>query len=297
MAGRSSLARVLSSTAVNSVVGALGLLVPAATVLSKQESLRNAFAVVCAVLVVGIVFRDQWLKSRQLVVARGDPALMADEQFFRTIERDVVQRAVGEIEDLADGYLRVFAAEVPYISTMLFKTLLSQESVGKTVHATDLTRDPKVLMTRREYLAVNRQLVRSGGSIQRVFICRGVDMAERQFADDLLKLVDQHRAIGVTCGLAVRERLRPTEAVDFVIFGGAAVLVEDEQGGVAYAEGRSTVHFRRLEAWRDRFTTIWESNETPAATEQLARFERVVRSMTGTGQWRPDLVQEALDAG
>lgn len=296
MAGRTSAARLLSSTAVNTIVGALGILVPLAAFLSEQELLRNVFVTGCATLVVGIVSRDQWLKSQQLMVPRGIPSSMADEEFYRSVARDVTHRTIGDMEDLADGHLRVFASEVPYVSVLLFRTLISLESSSKSVQAADLTSDPRVLLTRRDYLAVNRQLVRAGGSVQRVFICRTASLADQQFAVALLELIDQHRAVGVTCGIAVRERLRPTEAVDFVVVARAAVLVEDEQGSIGYDSGRSTVHFKRVEVWRDRFASIWESNETPAATEQLARFEPVVRHMVSSGVWQADSVTDVLEA-
>lgn len=219
---------------------------------------------------------------------------MADAVFFRVIERDVINRTVTEMEDLADGYLRVFASEVPYVSLLLFRTLATTDGTQKQIFATDLTRNPKILLTRQDYLAANRHLIKAGGSIQRIFVCRVDNLMTQSFAEDLIALVDQHRSVGVLCGLAIWDQLRATEAIDFVVFSRAAVLVEDEQGDVAYTIGRSTVHFKRVEVWLDRFFRLWEGNETPAATEQLANYEFVVRRMTSSNLWSGEQVRKSL---
>ncbi|MFJ6070004.1 hypothetical protein ACIQFU_04040 [Streptomyces sp. NPDC093065] len=43
------------------------------------------------------------------------------------------------------------------------------------------------------------------------------DLARRDFARSLSALVDHHRSLGVQCALAVRDRLRADQAVDFVV--------------------------------------------------------------------------------
>jgi hypothetical protein len=263
--------------------------------LLRYDALEHVLLVVAAALIVALVAREQWLTKRQIVANRGDPAEMADAGFFQAIEHDVIKRKLNEIEDLADGYLRVFASEVPYVSILLLRTLTSSPVANKSVLATDLTRDPKILLTRREYLATNRNLVKAGGSVQRIFVCAGDHLVTPDFARDLLVLVDQHRAAGVVCGLAVREQLRPTEAVDFVVVGQAAVLVEEEQGDVGYGSGRSTVHFKRVAIWRDRFTRVWESNEYPSASEQLTVYEAATRPLLSQGSWSDHDVRLALD--
>lgn len=159
----------------------------------KNSAAKNTFLIVCATLIVALVFREQWLKTRQIVAPRGDPSDMADAVFFRVIERDVINRTVTEMEDLADGYLRVYASEVPYVSLLLFRTLAAIDGAQKQIFATDLTRNPKILLTRQDYLAANRHLIRAGGSIQRIFVCKVDNLMTQSFAEDLIALVDQHR--------------------------------------------------------------------------------------------------------
>jgi len=290
------IAKLASSTGVNTMIGIVGLAIPAAAYVTRHGAAREVLLVALAVVIVGLVIRDQWLKDRQVTAWRGDPSEMANAKFFKEIERDVVARTLSQMEDLADGYLRVFASEVSYISVLLFRTLTNSEIGGKLVQATDLTRDPAVLMTRRDYLGVNRHLIRSGGSVQRIFICKVENLTRKQFAEDLLTLVGQHRSIGVLCGLAVWDTLTAHQAIDFVIFSGSAVLVEDEQGDEGYQNGRSTVHFKRLEIWCNTFQALWEANETASAAERLAHYEEIVRRQLVANEWAETDVRNTLYA-
>lgn len=291
---RITVASLVSSTAVNTIIGLFGLAVPAAAYVAKHTAVTETLLIVAAVVIIALVLKDQWLKERQITTPLGDPSKMADAKFFKEIQRNVVARTIAQMEDFSDGYLRVFASEVPNISILLFRTLANGESDNKLVQATDLTRDPAVLMTRRDYLGVNRLLIRSGGSVQRIFICKIEHLTSQQFAADLLKLVDQHRSIGVICGLAIWDSLTAHQAVDFVVFARSAVLVEDEQGDKDYQNGRSTVQFKRIDAWRDVFQTLWESNETASAGERLALYEKVVRHQLLIDEWAGDTVRESI---
>ena len=294
MPKRFSVVKVASSTALNTIIGVLALAIPAAAYITKHGPVTEVLLVLAAVVIVFLVLKDQWLKERQITAPRGDSSDMADTKFFKEIERDVIARTVTQMEDLADGYLRVFASEVPYISVLLFRTLSNSDSDSKLVQATDLTRDPSVLMTRRDYLGINRHLIRSGGSVQRIFICKVENLTSIKFAQDLLKLVDQHRSIGVLCGLGVWDTLTAYQAIDFVIFARSAVLVEDEQGDEGYQNGRSTVHFKRLDTWRNTFQTLWEANETSSAAERLAIYEELARRQLTGNEWDANKIRNTI---
>ncbi|MEU5547848.1 hypothetical protein AB0G85_36965 [Streptomyces sioyaensis] len=119
---------------------------------------------------------------------------------------------------------------MPRLSVMLVKTVVEAQSEPQRILAADLTTNPALLTRRREYLTANRQMIESGGRINRLFIAWRDDLAREEYARDLLALINQHRQIGVTAGLAIRDRLRPEEAVDYIVFAAAAALVEEEQG-------------------------------------------------------------------
>jgi hypothetical protein len=178
---------------------------------------------------------------------------------------------------------------------MLFRVLIESGSQPQRVLAADLTTNPSLLTARREYLAVNRQLVEAGGTVQRLFICWTDDLVKQDFARSLLELIDHHRSLGVQCALAVRDRLRADQAIDFVVISKAAVLVEEEQGDAEYLRGRSSVYFKSVERWAGRFESIWGHGST-SAPFALSSYEAQVRPMLAAQTWDEEAVR-ATSAG
>ena len=285
----------LTSPITNTVLGALGLLVPFVAWAAKKSFVKDVALVIETVIVIALVVYVVWLRSAYHQLRRANAKRMSDPKFFDAMRRELETDLVNEFEEIADGNVHVYAGDVPRVSVLLYKTLLSGDHHLKRVLATDLTTDPKILGQRREYLAINRKLIDSGGSIQRVFICRSTDLLRRSFAADLLSLVAEHRALGVQCGMAVREWLRPDQAVDFVVVAEAAVLVEDEQGDESYGVGRSTVSFRSVAKWSRKFGEIWNPAEGNTAVVRLNNYIATVEPMLDQSQWRPTAVRAGLE--
>lgn len=95
------------------------------------------------------------------------------------------------------------------------------------------------------------------------------------------------------CALAIRDRLRADQAIDFVVVSDAAVLVEEEQGDAEYIQGRSSVYFKQVERWAGRFESTWGhgSNSAPFA---LQRYEAQVRPMPAA-TWADSSVRATVD--
>lgn len=218
---------------------------------------------------------------------------MDDAQFYAMVRAKVERDIVQDYEQIASGHMRVYSTEVPRLSVMLVKTLIEAQSQPQRILAADLTTDPSLLTQRREYLAANRQMIESGGQINRLFIAYQADLTREDYARNLLALINQHRQLGVTCGLAVRDRLRPEQAVDYIVVAAGAALVEEEQGDADYTRGRSTVHFQGVDRWRERFEEVWSAH---SATTTLQTYETLTRPMIDGGAWDADRVTQALDA-
>jgi hypothetical protein len=86
----------------------------------------------------------------------------------------------------------------------------------------------------------------------------------------------------VQCGIAVRDRLRADQAIDFVVFANAAVLVEEEQGDAEYTRGRSSVYFKSVERWSGRYESVW-GHGAQAAPFVLQTYEVAARPMLEPG--------------
>ena len=251
---------------------------------------------VLVVLSLGVVASQIWLRRAYLRLRRADAKIMADPVFFDLVRRDVERDLAMGYEDIAVGLWRVYASEVQRIGLELLRKLSAPEVSNKVVRATDLTTNPELLGSRSEYLAGNRRFISSGGVVKRLFIVRRQDLLAAGFAEELLALITQHRSIGVQCGIEVRDRLRPEQAVDFVLFGVSGVLIEEQQGDADYLSGRSSVDFRNVDRWIGIFDTLWPENGVPTPVMRLQQYEATVRQLLGENAWDALRVGKALDS-
>ncbi|MEW1678107.1 hypothetical protein [Streptomyces noursei] len=286
----------LASPGLANLIGLVGIITPVVAWATKAPDLKNVLLAAETGIVVVLVGSHIWLRKRFITLRRAhNLKAMDDAAFYESVREQVERDLVQDYEEIANGHLRVYASDVPRLSVMLVRTLINTQAQPQRILAADLTTDPSLLTRRREYLAANRQMIDSGGQINRLFIVRRDDLAREDYARDLLTLINQHRQIGVTAGLAVRDRLRPEEAVDYIVFAGAAVLVEEEQGDSDYNHGRSSVHFQGIDRWTERFDNVWGTG-AHAAPVTLQAYEALARPMLDGGTWDSDRVRQALDA-
>lgn len=287
--------RVLSSPLLNTALGLVGLVVPLIAWAAGRSLVKDLLLILETLVLAGMWAYVIWIRSAYIQLRRANAKSMSDARYFEAIRKELESALISDFDEIADGKMHVYATEVPRISVMLYRVLLETGCEPRRVLATDLTTDPRILGQRREYLAVNRRFIDSGGIIKRAFICRHADLLRRAFAVDLLELISQHRSMGVQCGLVVREWLRPDEAVDFVVVGMAAVLIEEEQGDEKYGVGRSSVSFKYAAKWAVRFESVWAPEGSYSAPIRLARYEAAVRAMLDAGTWRPSTARASLE--
>jgi len=284
---------VASSPAVNTLVGVIGLAIPIAAWVNNRPGVKNALLGAETVLLIAVVLNHWWLHRVYVRLRRASSRTMSDSKYFDLFRSHFEGSIAEEYEMIADGHLQVYSTEVPRISALLLNTLTESECQPRRVLATDLTTDPQVLTTRTEYITATQKLITSGGTFMRIYICWEKDLSKQAFAAALLPLVDYHRSLGVKCGLAVRDRLRADQAIDFVVITGGAVLVEEEQGDSAYLRGRSSIYFKNISRWADRFTSIWGDEATSPAVLRLTAYETAARPML-TGSWDTNKITTAL---
>lgn len=285
---------VLSAPAVNVAVGLLGLAVPIAAWSASRVSVKNALLVVETVLLLLVITNHLILRRMFVQLRRANNRDMSDPEYFDRVRSHLEEDLIADFGELASGHLQVYASEVPRLSVLLLRSLIDCSVQPRQVLAADLTTDPSLLTTRREYLAVNRLLIEQGGTVKRVFICWSRDLASKDFTQKLLALVDHHRDLGVQCGLAVRDGLRAEQAIDFVVVAQSAVLVEEDQGDVSYIRGRSSVYFKGVGRWIGRFESIW-GHGTVSSAAALTSYERTTRPMLANGSWDADKARACIE--
>ncbi|MEU1377988.1 hypothetical protein ABZ442_30690 [Streptomyces triculaminicus] len=285
---------VLASPALANVIGLAGIVTPIAAWLTARGTTKNVLLVVETVIVMLLVGSHIWLRKRFIQLRRANNLRdMDDAHYYDLVRAKLEHELVSDYGAVADGHMQVYAGEVPRLSVMLLQTLLESESQPQRILASDLTTDPSLLTRRREYLAANRQLLNNGGSIQRLFIAYERDLNREDYARSLLQLIGYHREMGVTCGLAVRDRLRADQAVDVIIISAAAALVEDEQGDADYSKGRSTVHFKGVDRWIARFEGVW-GNGADSAPAALRAYETAARPLLDSA-WDETRIRQTVD--
>jgi hypothetical protein len=287
----------LSTQVANAVaVVIVGVVASAYGSLGRDDQLRNVLFGLVVILIAVIIGTQIWLRNAYLRLRRANAKGMADPGLYDVVRRRVERDLTVGYEDIAAGRWRMYASEVPRESTQLLHDVLEAPSSDNVVRATDLTTNPHLLETRSEYLAANRRFISSGGVIRRLFIVWRRDLESAEFAAGFLALMAQHRSIGVQCGLAVRDRLRPEQAVDFVVFGMGAVLIEEEQGDADYVGGRSSVDFRSVGRWIDTFDQLWPLNGAPTPVMRLQQYEATARQSLDAESWDAVRVGKALDS-
>ncbi|MEV1061566.1 hypothetical protein [Streptomyces sp. NPDC050263] len=276
----------------NALVGIAGVAVPVAAWVAQRSMVKDVLLAVETVLLLLMVANHMWLRRIYIQLRRANDRHMSDAQYFARVREQLERELIAGFGEIADGHLQVYASEVPRLSVLLYQALIDSRTEPKRVLAADLTTDPNVLTQRREYLAVNRRLIEAGGTVQRLFICWQDDLARQEFARALLSLIDHHRSLGVQCALAVRDRLRADQAVDFVVISKAAVLLEEEQGDADYRRGRSSVYFKQVERWAGRFESVW-GHGSDSAPFTLQSYEAAVRPLLDAGTWDELVVRGA----
>ncbi|MEU6481040.1 hypothetical protein ABZ858_30015 [Streptomyces sp. NPDC047017] len=272
----------------------MGIVTPIIAWLTARGTTKNVLLIAETVIVMMLVGSHIWLRKRFIQLRRSNNLRdMDDAYYYDLIRAKLEHELVSDYGAVADGHLQVYASEVPRLSVMLVQALLEARSQPQRVLASDLTTDPGLLTRRREYLAANRQLLQAGGTINRLYIAYERDLVREDYARSLLQLIDHQREMGVTCGLAVRDRLRADQAVDVIIISAAAALVEDEQGDADYTRGRSTVHFKGVGRWITRFESAW-GNGADSAAAALRTYENTARPLLGSA-WDDIRIRQTVD--
>ncbi|MFZ3475921.1 hypothetical protein ACODT3_40815 [Streptomyces sp. 4.24] len=275
---------VLNSNALSAIITIVGVAAPVVGWAVARVNLK-ALLIVQAVLILILAAGHYWTRKTYVPLRRVTSLKFMDNaEYYDRVRAKLEAELISNYNEIADGHLRVYASDVPRFSALLVNTVTETQTEPQHILAADLTTNPGLLSGRREYINASRRFTEAGGRIDRIYIVHAADLAKRDFAAALLDLADAHRDLGVTCGLAVRDRLRADQAVDYVVLAGAAALVEEEQGDAEYNRGRSSVYFKGVGRWSERFKDTWGQG-ADSAPRTLQAYEAVVRPMLAAGAW------------
>ncbi|HEX3514649.1 MAG TPA: hypothetical protein VHT26_11680 [Trebonia sp.] len=282
------LADIMSSHVLNVLVGIIGIAMPAIAWASHRTATADILLAVETVLVLFLVTGHVWLRRTHIYLRRPASGSMSDPRFFDLVRSRLESDLIADFGEIADGHLLAYAADIPRLLILMLQILTDSPVQPKRALATDLATSP-LLYAGREYLAANRRLIEVGGEIRRIFISWEADLVTERYARELHELVDGHRAAGVQCGLAVRDRLSAEQAVDFIAISQAAVGVQDDPP----TRGRLSVHFKNVDRWVWRHESIWGHGQL-SAVSALTAYEGIVLPMLTSGSWDEGAVRVCL---
>ena len=139
------------------------------------------------------------------------------------------------------GYIKLYGKEVKEIQISLIDYM--NEVEDKIIRTVDLTTNPTLWLTRKEYINKNKKFIENGGKIYRILVVDVKKFDETIFRDNLIKLCDEFLKIGVDLKLCILEKLTSEEAEDFIMYDSFAVLIEDKQADEEYKVASSTLFF------------------------------------------------------
>lgn len=286
------LADIVSSPVLNVLVGIVGVAMPVIAWATHRTATARIVLAVETTLLLALVISHVWLRQTHIYLRRPASRNMSDPRYFDLIRARLESDLLANFEEISDGHLLAYAAEVPRLLILLLKTLTDSSTEPKRALATDLATPSGLHLAAvpREYLAENRRLIDAGGEIRRIFICWAADLATERYARDLQGLADNQRAVGIHCGLAVRDHLSAEQAVDFIVISQAAVSIQDDQA----TRGRTSVHFKNIDRWVRRHESIWGHGALSAASA-LTAYENVIRPMLASGSWDKETVRTSLE--
>lgn len=178
-------------------------------------------------------------------------------ELFASFSAQESQALHNRLDQLADGFVRLYSSEVERFESELF-AYLERGSLHR-IDAADLTTNPEVLLNRGKRRLSRKKFVDSGGRIRRVLIVEKARLTNSAFRKALCTHIRQEREDGVELGLAMRDHLAGPQIQDFILYDDFAAMVEQVQADRGYVGGSSQLLFksRDVHHYHQIFDSLW----------------------------------------
>lgn len=223
-------------------------------------------------IIIGLIFYSR--SKKELAPMCKD---IANKELFDQYFMKEAQLFHHKFSELNDGYMNLFGEDVLEVQSALVDFTLKAED--RTIRTLDLTSNPGLWLTRTKYINMNKKFIESGGVIQRVLIIDGSKLLDKEFSNNLIKLIEKFENIGVIVGLQLEELLNEEELQDFIVYDNFAVLAEGKQADENYKKASSTAYFKenKVVNYKQIFYKVWEKSATsPSSQVMLQKFRSYV---------------------
>lgn len=208
------------------------------------------------VIIIFLIFKNKNTENIISPITKN----IANEELFIEFFNEELKTSTKNLTQLNLGYLDIFSEEVKNIQTKTVSYVLKTNK--NFIDTLDLTSDPKRWLTRVDYIDANKKFIENGGTIRRVLIINEKNLINKEFVDNLIKLISTLKRIGVQTGLHFECFLKPNQLIDFIIYGNFSVLVEGKQADEDYKIASSTMKFLNtdLKLYNEIFLSVWNKN-------------------------------------
>jgi len=147
---------------------------------------------------------------------------------------------------------------------------------NKTIKTVDLTTNPALWLTRKEYIKKNKKFIEDDGKIFRILVVDTKKFNETNFSNNLIELCKVFLDTGINLKLCSLEKLTSEEAEDFIIYDSFAVLIEDKQADEEYKIASSTLYFDKttFESVNKKFEMV---NKKSVLINSIEKCEKIIK--------------------
>jgi len=179
-----------------------------------------------------------------------------------------------KINQLKKGYIKLYGKEVKDVQVSLIDYL--NEVKNKTIKTVDLTINPALWLTRKEYIKKNKKFIENDGKIYRILVVEVKKFNEENFQKNLIELCKMFLDIGINLKLCNLEKLTSEEIEDFIMYDSFAILIEDKQADEEYKVASSTLYFDKttFESLNKKFEMV---NKKSVLINSIEKCEEIIK--------------------
>lgn len=223
-------------------------------------------------------------KNKELENTRSDHNY-ADNEFVKLFWEGEIEAVKNKKKhELDEGYFALSGDEVKEYQSKLLNLLLDhkEDEHDRQVLALDLTEKPERLLhaTRDEYHQANKNYVRRGGTIKRIFIVDIEKLKDHDFCENLSKVIKKNKKEMEIqeVGLYFRHLVRDSRNIrDVIVYGNCAAIFEEVQLAENTLEGGVSHIIFSDQKVRD-FKNIFNSYDIEEAKKYCILFENYISS-------------------
>jgi len=246
------------STWLNSLISLIGILVTLFTSILFWEYKWQILSSVEFIIILWLVFI---LKQNHILIFGWTTWRVNNKSVFSKFayrESALINKRIGQ---LRAGFVKLYGDEVQRVQKEFFDYLDPRSEIENTILASDVTLHPDILLTRIVYHERNKEFIASGGTIKRLFLVPDEKLFEKEFVKDFIRILQINNDAAIDIGILPFSLLKKEQIIDFIVYGNAAVLVEDMQADISYFMGRSELKFVASEVkfYTDSFKSLWST--------------------------------------